>query len=228
MTVRSYIPLFALLCVFLIAVNPVGAATDQGLEWGFDVDDRFDFHFRYVDHQNSIYSKEFDFYFVVVSLSTIPDGITGLPIPYLNLSCTVDYFFANDTDLGPYAAILPGLMLPIGNWTLWTTIIEAIEHPTADYATFDAVQYSESWSYSADYGGAEIPHDQGSATYLKADGVMTRFDWKVWDAMGSPLFEYHVTRAGYEGSFPVILVTLAGIGVAAVVIVVVAYVLKRR
>ena len=222
---RRMVPLLVVLCALLLTVNPTDATTNQGLEWGFDVGDRFDFHFRYVDHQNPVYSKEYDFYFEVAAHSVIPDGITGLPIPYLNLSCPVDYYFANGTDLGPYSAILPGLMLPIGNWTMWTSIIEAIEHPTADYATFDAGGSSSVWSYSAEYGGEYIPHDQGSASYLRADGVMTRFDWKSWDAMGSPLFEYHITRVGYEGGFPIILVAVAVLGIAAIVLIVF---VKRR
>jgi hypothetical protein len=225
---RRYTPLLGFLCLLLLAATPVGAVTNQGLDWGFDVGDRFDFHFRYVDHQNSMYSKEYDFYFEVVSLSTIPDGITGLTIPYLNLSCAVGYYFANGTDLGPYAAVLPGLALPVGNWSLWTSIIEAIAHPTADYYTFDASDSGTAWSYYADYGGVGIPHEQGSVIYLKADGVLTRFEWKAWDAMGSPLYEYYVRRLGYDDSFPVVLVTLVGVFVAVVVIIVVFSVLKRR
>ncbi len=216
---KEYLSLIFILCVLSFTVNPAAAVTDQGLGWGLEIGDRFDFHFVYVDSKNPVYSREFDFYFEVVSLTTIPNDITGLTVPYFNISCAADYYFANGTALGAYVPILPGLTLPVGNWSLWTSIIQTMEHPSADYATFDAVESGETWSYSVDWSIEDTMHTQGSATYLKSDGVLTRYDWNVWDSTGSPLFEYHLTRPGYEGGLPVVVIVGIGIGIAAVVVI---------
>jgi hypothetical protein len=216
------------MCVLLFIVSSAVATTSQGLEWGIVVEDHFDFHFRYTDYAEPVYSKTFDFYFEVVSLPVISDSISAVQgIPYLNITTDLDFYYTNSTALGTMSAMLPKLVLPIGNWALWTTLLEnVIFHEEAEYSLIDASESSSTWSYLARYGGNDMFSGDGTATYLKDNGVLTYYNWVAYNEAGSPIYEYEISRVGCEPVSLVFILGLGGIGLV-VVIVIVLFAKKR-
>jgi hypothetical protein len=81
---RKRVSILVLLCV--VGLFPIvgSGASNQNLEWGVQIGDRFDFHFRYENYYEPIYNEEYDCYIVVESLPAIPNDINEVNSPWRN------------------------------------------------------------------------------------------------------------------------------------------------
>ena len=99
----------ALIFFALFMSTPVVAVTSQGLYWGFDIGDRFDFqyiHEKFWDEYEII--NNLDFYVVIDGLSPINDPIDNLPS--ISWSC-----YALDGAPSPLEIYSTRKAFPIGN-----------------------------------------------------------------------------------------------------------------
>ena len=218
-----------LLCILAIWTPLVNAASNQNLDWGVEVGNRFEYHFRYQDYNYPIYDKEYDFYIVVESLPTIPNDINDVVSPYyFNSSIGLDELFANGTDMGPYADILPQMIVPTGNWALWTTLLEDWESMSTHH--IESITVSESfstwtWTRVSQFDSTDLWGEDGTATFRKSDGVLTYFRDTGINGTGDKYFEYEVTLL--DAGLPMEVFLAAG-GVAVVLVVAVMILLKKR
>jgi hypothetical protein len=112
----------------------VTAINDQGLEWGVEVGDRFDYDFE-VSYHNSTFDLELtsEMYVVINALGSISDNVTSLPnipIPSLYLGDFTTYW-SNGTVMDDFWKGIPFMgatfiAYPIGNWTLITQLFEDV------------------------------------------------------------------------------------------------------
>ena len=85
-----------LVLLFLVGVLPTtgSGATNQGLEWGVDVGNRFDYH---VQDNNT----GFDCYIIIESLPAILDGVSRIIHPTIfNVTPDMKLYFANGSVAG--------------------------------------------------------------------------------------------------------------------------------
>jgi len=177
---RALQALLALSFVAMLIVSPAAAATSQGLEWGIDNGDQWNFDMTSVADG----STEFDevMYFESTGgLSTIPnilDNWTLIPKP------TFDITWANGTSLGWSALIFifyffvtDTFAVPIGNYTLLGELYE-------DHPFYNGTVYN-----SGGYWGMELTENilGGDVTihvdYLKEDGFLAH--WTVETVNGT-------------------------------------------
>ncbi len=213
--------------LLIMLTTPVLAASDQGLEWAVDVDNRFDFSFRYEDYYYEEFSKSFSFYFQVVSLGEIPSTITEVSsLLYPGIQPELAFYFSNGTEMGDWSAVLPQMVFPAGNWSLWTYLFNEIEpNPAYDYDVVSVADTLTTWSWSVNKGGSGMFGENGIVTFLKSDGALTYFRWTGLFENGSTCYEYEIQQLGF--GLPLEL-TLALAGVAGILVVAVVVVLYRR
>ena len=222
-------PILAVLCIVTMLVPLVAATSNQNLDWGVEVGNRFDYHFRYQDYDYPIYDKEFDFYIVVESLPTIPDDINEVHSPYyFNISIGLEWFFANGTDMGLYSALLPHMIHPVGNWALWTTLLEEWESQSTHY--IEDITISESfstwtWTRDSQFDDIDLLGEDGTATFRKSNGVLTYYRDTGFDATGSKYFEYEVTML--NAGLPLEDMIAVG-GIAVILVVVIVVCIKKK
>jgi len=222
-------PILAVLCLLTILIPIVTATSNQNLDWGVEVGNRYDYHFRYQDYNNPIYDTEFDFYIEVESLPTIPNDITKVNSPlFFNISIDLDWFFANGTDMGLYVAFLPHMIHPVGNWALWATLLEEWESRSTNY--IESITISETlsrwtWTRHSQITDTDLLGEDGTATFQKSDGVLTYFRDTGFDGSGDKYFEYEVTLL--NAGLPMEDIIAVG-GVVVVLVVVIVVCLKRK
>jgi len=207
----------ALIGMFLFA--HAEAATSQGLEWGLEVGDQYNYDYVVTDINNETLMEEV-IHFFVTTIPSIPDIMNSwneLPI------IEVDITWANGTLMEEI--ILEYLLytmnvefvLPIGNWTFLTYLYEETAH-------FDAT-ISDNSSY---WGFEGILFLFGETTvhvdYLKDDGLMAHF------TMNRHNGSLRVTRQGLSGGIlDLITDNILYIGAVVVVLAVVCiYYTKKK
>lgn len=220
--------LLTVLCMFILLAPLAAVTSNQNLDWGVEIGDRFNFYFRYEDYYEPIYSKEYDCYIVVESLPIIPDDINEVfSLQYFNESADLGVFLANGTDMGPWSAHLPQMILPVGNWILWSNLLEDYEASSTYHS--ESVNITETfstwtWTHSSQYYSDELTGEDGTATFRKTDGVLSYFRYAGLNNMGNKYFEYEITEVGIIPQMGVYL-ALAGVIVG---IIAVAVLYKKR
>jgi hypothetical protein len=119
--------------ILLTQTSSVAAVTDQGLEWGIEVGDRFDYNVE-VEFHNTTMDLIIDdeMYVIINELPTIADHITsGAQLPMLHLAINsyttywdngtvMDSLWLDILNIG-----IPFMCYPIGNYSLLTELFEA-------------------------------------------------------------------------------------------------------
>jgi len=183
---RTLEALIALSIAAMFLISPVAAATSQGLEWGIEVNDQY--NFDVTSDTNGVNTLDEVMYFEVTGgLIAIPNILTdwtSIPKP------TFDVTWANGTTLGwsaliflYYFIITDSWVVPIGNYTLLGELYEA------------NVFYNGTVFDTGSYWGMDLDNFLGSAVnihvdYLKSDGFLAH--WTVTTDNGTLL----MTRQG--------------------------------
>lgn len=158
--------------VAMICVGPVAAATSQGLEWGIQNGDQWNFNIT--SETNGTTTLNEVMYFEVLSRPTIPNIVSSwaqLPTPQFNIT------WANGTSLGWSALIFIFLgiatsdfAVPIGNYTLLgdlyaDSIYNGTVYDSGNYwgMDLDTTFFSEGLTVHVDY--------------LRTDGMLAH--WNV-------------------------------------------------
>jgi len=171
--------LLVLLLSTSVFSTSVIAATNQGLEWGFDTGDEFHF-MLHVDGDGLMIDEEI--YIEANATTPIADSITNWTDIPLD---TVDAYYANGTEMGIEALLLIAaynLELPIGNWTYLSSLAFytiGLENFTLD----DDDPYF--WGYSWEDDNWTISGDGWTlfskysldvhVDYLKPDGFISHY-----------------------------------------------------
>jgi len=223
--------------MLLSQVSVVAAANNQGLEWGIEVDDRFDYDFD-VSYHNSTFDLDLagEMYIVINSLGGISNDFTSLPnipIPSLYLG-TYTTHWSNGTVMDDFWKGIPFtgapfIAYPIGNWTLMTELFELVTYATV---TQDATTLNNTV--------VDVPSSGSvvSMVYLKSNGVAMSQSYDVAWGDTTANVEFTLTSSSTtttsttttgtnteDGDYTLILILGGGV---AVVVVVVAIVLMRR
>ncbi|MFX1367684.1 MAG: hypothetical protein ACFFAY_03700 [Promethearchaeota archaeon] len=210
---RVALCLLSLSVVFLLSV-PALAATDQGLTWGVDVNDRHEYSFQYEDVDHPEYSFLHEFYIAVKSLPQIPNNISYASPLNFGVFPELEYYHLNGSEADDWYQHLPPMIIPTGNWTLWTELFEAATSPVEEWDVAVAVEEGPSiWSYTINIT-VEDHNELGKASYIKESGIILDFLWSAF-LDGSKYVEFEVHLLGRLA--PEIVIIAVGGGVLVVV-----------
>lgn len=168
--------LLALSLISMFIISPVAAATSQGLEWGIESGDQWNFDMKSVTEGTQDFA-EVVYFEVTGGVSAIPNILTDwLAIP----DVTFDVTWENGTSLGLsafmfifwYLTVSNKFVVPIGNYTLLGELY-------ADSA-YNGTAYNK-----ASYWGMEVTDLDIFGTlfdihidYLKDDGMLAHWNVK--------------------------------------------------
>ncbi len=211
--------------LFFTQIGSVSAINNQGLVWGIEVNDRFDYNVQ-VQFNSSTGNLTLDnkMYVIVDELNTIPDHVTELAditIFSLALGSYSTYWengtLMDDLWLDIISVANPFAVYPIGNWSLLAQIFE-------DAAPVVITQNTTIMNYSLiDYPIAGNVHEMIT---LKSNGVpYSHLYIRTWD---SKTVFMNLTMIGTNtgGAYSPFMLILSG--GALVAIVVFALVIIRR
>lgn len=224
---RALQVILALAIVSMFLISPIAAATSQGLEWGFVIDDRFDFTLASpVDGL----SEQMYMNITAMPVAAIPDPLTDwfdIPNP------SVGMWWANGTslNLAYILAVFFGLTpvgskiaVPIGNYThLWSLVnVELADETQEESANVWGIK----WAFAAN-----LTHENTvTATYAKADGFLAEYKWEIVQTSDDATVNmFSVTRnnipSGLDTNYIIQLIQenmlLVGAGVVILVLLVV-------
>jgi len=171
---REIIALTSVL-IGIILIAPVAAQTSQGFEWTVEVGDQYRYNVFY--WEEGIYLHEDMYINITTNHLSVPDPLTDwwdIPEP------PAEVYYANGTSPGMMSMVFiytMKLVVPIGNWTLLSELVEAVTYWDFLGEAVDNVSSIEDtwlhWGYSYN-----ISVVQGlimvNNTYLKSDGVLAR------------------------------------------------------
>ncbi|MFX0045973.1 MAG: hypothetical protein ACFE8Z_09000 [Candidatus Hermodarchaeota archaeon] len=191
---RALLACLALVLLCSVVPSIASATTDQGLEWSVENGDRFYFDVDLVSTLQWGNRHEGIYFLVIGEPPTIPDGITNYTeIPTLSLEShylngTYDSFFGPIFDLAHRKA------LPVGNWSLMTSLYGDID----TWNTFDVnlTIDVDDWlhcGYTMNFTALVDPDGNGpfladiwvSVKHLNSDGFIATFDYDVYNASSS-------------------------------------------
>ena len=207
--------------VAFLLMTPVAAATDQGLEWGVQNGDRFDYNM----HENSDGNVADEaLYMTVTSRPTIADGISNwAAVPGVD----IDIFWANGSSMGFSALIFLGIFFvdgefcfPVGNWTLLTELRGS--DPDADIT--DSIFF---WGFSwrGTFFDPELQVQIG-VDYLKSDGFLAHYTVEtVNQTSQETIYTASITR---QGLFLQDNILLIGGGVILVLVLAIVCIKKKK
>jgi len=223
--------LLAMSFTAMFLISPVAAATSQGLEWGFAVDDEYTFQMEFVEENVVSFSEG-----VNVTVTGAPAAIDD---PLLNWSDfdypTLNMTFYNGTSIGLLAFLFLGMVtvggafaVPIGNYSFLTTLAMSEFFWTENHTIIDNAQY---WGivYSGESSGME---SSITNEYLKADGLLSRYVIDMTNTTSSTTTSVSFLRdiPGGPGFDIVGFITdnILYIGIGLGVLIVLAIVCKKR
>ncbi|MFW9907125.1 MAG: hypothetical protein ACFFEF_01010 [Candidatus Thorarchaeota archaeon] len=207
--------------LFLLPMTYVNATNTQGLEWGFNVGDKFHYTFTVAGTQISYEQGTKNIYIEVTSLPPIPDTVTSISNAILSTSY-ISGFYENGTPLGftPYWIV----MCPIGNWSLLTQLLEE----SAESATGDVTIVNNAGQWGYIYVEQFTGATKTTTLYVSKTNGVTEY-YKVYMDYTSQADEYFELAVPGSLNLPLDSTTLLIIGVAAVVLVILVVVaIKRR
>ena len=211
----------------------VTAINDQGLVWGIEVDNRFDFSVE-VEFQNSTtnLSIEEKMYMIVNELNTIPDHatlLTDLTIFSLALG-SYTTFWENGTIMDNFwfdimSGSNPLAVYPIGNWSLLAQIFE-------DAAPVVITQNTDTMNYSlVDFPVVGNVHEVISR---KDNGVPNSHLYiRTWDSgttifMNLTIIDTPTATGTTTGEGDNTLLLILGGGAAVAIVVIVVVIIRRK
>ena len=218
---RALQALLALSFVAMFIVSPVAAATSQGLEWGINVGDQWNFNITSIT-EGVTDIDEVMYFEATGGLSTIHNILTDwtlMPTP------TFDITWENGTSLGWsalififYGIVVDRWAVPIGNYTLLGELYD--DHPFYNGTVYNAGNY---WGMdlTENFIGSDITVH---VDFLKADGFLAH--WTVSTVNGS----LNMVRQGLP-SFDIvgfIQDNLLLVGAGVVIVLLLAVVCLRR
>lgn len=219
--------LLALAFVGIFCVTPVMAATSQGLVWGIDDGDQFNFQMTLTGAEQEEDVNE-GIYMEVLDTETIPNVLTTWDdMPEVDL----DILWENGTSMGFAVLIFLGiaatgerLAVPTGNYTLLTELL------LDKYSNLTMSENSAYWEMTATYEN-ELLNQTGSVavSYLKEDGFLARYSITLANETHT-LSDISVIRDGLPSDIIVLLqdnILIIGGGIA-VIVILGAVVCKRR
>lgn len=211
--------IFSLALISMLFLVQAEAATSQGLEWGLEVGDQYNYDTVLRDSNNETIREEV-IHFIVDTRPLIPDIVNvwdELP------TIEADIMWANDAsteelvfDYFMYAMDVE-LVLPIGNWTFLIDLYEDTAHFDGTISDTDGYWGLEGIIFV--YGEATVYID-----YLKDDGLMAHFTVNYYNG------SLDVTRQGLSGGIlDLITDNIVYIGAVVVVLAVVCiYYIKKK
>jgi len=244
-TILKAVLTISIVSIILFAqISSVAAANNQGLEWGIEADNRFDYDFE-VSYHNSTFDLDLsgEMYIIINELGTISDDIVAmmnLPLPHMVLGSYTAYWnngtVMNDFWLSIPFQGAPFVAYPIGNWTLMTELFEG----TGASAT--VTQDSTTLNYTV----VDVPEADNvvSQVFLKSNGIPTSQRYHVVWSETTADVEFTLTSSttgtsttttttsGTTGTTPdggdSTLILILGGGVAIAVVVIVIVFLRRK
>lgn len=210
---------FVFAVIACLLMTPVAAATDQGLEWGVQDGDRFDFN-MHESSDGTVVNEAL--YMTVTSRPLIANGISNWnAVPGVN----IDIFWANGSSMGFSALIFVGIFFvngefcfPVGNWTLLTELRSS----DPDATITDSIFF---WGFSwrGTFFDPEIQTHLG-VDYMKSDGFLAHYTVEtVNQTSQETIYTASITRQGIFLQDNMLL-----IGAGVVLIIVLAIVCKKR
>ena len=172
---RSKIIALTSVLLGLLLIAPVAAETSQGLNWTVEIGDQYRYNVLY--WEEGTYFHEDMYINITVNHLALPDPLTDwwdIPDP------PGEVYYANGTSPGMLAMVFVytwKLVVPIGNWTLMTELVENVTY--WDFLSDDVDNVSvieDTWlhwgySYNITVDPANIICNN---THLKSNGVLTR------------------------------------------------------
>jgi hypothetical protein len=176
--------MLALLVVGMFMVNPVAAATSQGLDWGFATGASFDYTLTGTEG-----SLSEDIYLNVTDMPAlaIPDPLNtwgSIPDP------DIGFWWANGTSMGLYVLLFIGIIavgskiaVPIGNFTLLQSLIAPVI--TGESYINTAQTWGLEWSID------DTPTEELAVTitYAKGDGFLAEYSIETRSTVNSSILE---------------------------------------
>ena len=213
--------LFTFAIVAFLLMTPVAAATDQGLEWGVQNGDRFDFNMH--EDSDGVVTNE-ALYMIVDSRPSIANGISNwAAVPGVD----IDVFWGNGSSMGFSALIFLGIYFvdgefcfPVGNWTLLTEL----RGSDPDAALTDSIFF---WGFSwrGTFFDPELQVQIG-VDYLKSDGFLAHYTVEtVNQTSQETIYTASITR---QGLFLQNNILLIGGGVVLVLILAIVCIKKKK
>jgi len=232
------------LCILLIvcalilgSVSSVAAVTNHNLEWGFEVEDQFNYRLT-EDMTNPSYTRTLDLYLEIDSLPSIPTNVTSFTEMEM-VSPHYTWYYENGTELSSsnigYTPMWSAV--PIGNLSLVQELLD-------DYSshTFEWIDTLTEWgvTFSEEY---DTLFKTTTIKYSKTDGVMSLYHL-VQEPTTGPIITIHLIRDGFESTtsptttntpfspggdgFDQTLVLVVGIGGGLIAISIIALVVMKR
>ena len=213
--------IFAFAMIAFLSITPVAAATDQGLEWGVQNGDRFDFNMHESDGENVVDEA---LYMTVTSRPSIADGISNWgAVPGVN----IDVFWGNGSSMGWAALIFLGVFFvdgefcfPVGNWTLLTELRSS--DPDAEIT--DSIFF---WGFSwrGTFTDPDLQTHLG-VDYLKSDGFLAHYTVEIVNQTSQEtIYTASITR---QGLFLQDNMLLIGGGVVLVLVLAIVCIKKKK
>ena len=219
----------SMMCFFLVSqISIVTAANNQGLAWGIEPNDRFDYAVEVIYHSDTLDLNIGDEMYVIVnSLPAIPDDVNHfVQLAVYNFTT----YWSNGTTMDSLwydvVHLIPFYVLPIGNWSLIEEL--TLEATPTVQVTQDASYFSRT--------GAPTEHYNGTDVLMKSDGVIAygKVDWNrtgTGDTLSVELirdgYVLPTTSSTATASGDATLLYL-GLAVAVPVVIVVAIMIRRR
>ena len=212
---------FAFAVIAFLLMTPVAAATDQGLAWGVQNGDRFDFNMH--EDSDGVVTNE-ALYMTVDSRPSIANGISNwAAVP----GVAIDIFWANGSSMGFSAIIFLGIYFvdgefcfPVGNWTLLTEL----RGSDPDATLSDSIFF---WGFSGrgTFFDPELQVQIG-VDYLKSDGFLAHYTVEtVNQTSQETIYTASITR---QGLFLQNNILLIGGGVVLVLILAIVCIKKKK
>ena len=210
---------FVFAVVACLLMTTVAAATDQGLDWGVQNGDRFDFNMQ--ESSGGVVVNE-ALYMLVDNRPSIANGISNWnAVPGVG----VDIFWANGSSMGFSAIIFIGIFFvngefcfPVGNWTLLTEL-----RSTDPDATITDSIFFWGFSWRGTFLDPEMQTHLG-VDYMKSDGFLAHYTVEtVNQTSQETVYTASITRQGLFLQDNILL-----IGGGVVLIIVLAIVCKKR
>ena len=208
--------------------------TNQNLTWGVAAGDTFEYTLAVYDPEEGM-NQEF--------YVDVQDDIPLIPYSVFRwdqiLYPGIDAMWANDTSMGLWALVLVpagNLILPIGNWSLMSAIVNT----RAAVYDIDITDDSYYWGYTYKTPGLHVDETADLVVkYLKSDGALAYYKVVVTNTTsGTVASSVEVLRQGLPtppttsgSTWPAWLMDnllYIGIGVGAVVVIALVVCLRRR
>ncbi len=228
--------------ILFAQISGITAANNQGLEWGIDVGDRFDYDVKVEFHNTSFdLSIDSEMYMIINALSEIPDDVTsggqlaifGLGInsytTYWENGTIMDSVWLNEANYGS-----PLIAYPVGNWILLTEIFQdslpsaiitqdetILNHTVVDIPNPGNVH---KMVFLKSFG---IPQSQFyNVTWGSETTVFVELTLTSWTTVGDTTTSGTTGTTVGEGDNTLLLIL--GVGTAVVIVIVVILIMRRR